>query len=211
MKFGGTAGTIVSDTATLIVATSPPGPAGLVVNVTVTTAGGTSAVSAADKFSYLTPHELFIYNVYELLFNRAPDPGAAVWINLLDAGVAPSAVVLDIEQAPGNEYQTHVVISLYQHYLGRTLDPGSQNWVNQLAGGVSIESVTASILASPEYFADKGGTNAGYVNGLYTDVLGRSADSAGFNGWLAALNSGAFRARKWRWTFSPRRNTAPTW
>ena len=50
VKFGGTAATITSDTATQIVATSPPGTG--VVDVTVTTAGGTSATSPADEFNY---------------------------------------------------------------------------------------------------------------------------------------------------------------
>ena len=51
MKFGGTAATIVSDTATQIVAISPAGTG--VVDVTVTTAGGTSATVSADQFSYV--------------------------------------------------------------------------------------------------------------------------------------------------------------
>ncbi|OWK39897.1 Flagellar hook-length control protein FliK [Fimbriiglobus ruber] len=52
VAFGGTAGTIVSDTLTQIVATAPAGVAGT-VDVAVTTAGGTSATSTADQFTYL--------------------------------------------------------------------------------------------------------------------------------------------------------------
>jgi hypothetical protein len=44
--------TVVSSTS--ITATSPAGTAG-VANVTVTTPGGTSAISAADDFTYVTP------------------------------------------------------------------------------------------------------------------------------------------------------------
>ena len=51
VDFGGIAATIVSDTAAQIVATSPAGSG--VVDVTVTTAGGTSATSSADQFSYV--------------------------------------------------------------------------------------------------------------------------------------------------------------
>ena len=43
--------TVTADTATSITATSPAGSG--TVDVTVTTAGGTSATSAADKFTYL--------------------------------------------------------------------------------------------------------------------------------------------------------------
>ena len=50
VDFGSTAATITSDTATQITAVSPAGTG--VVDVTVTTAGGTSAKSSADQFSY---------------------------------------------------------------------------------------------------------------------------------------------------------------
>ncbi|OWK39899.1 IPT/TIG domain-containing protein [Fimbriiglobus ruber] len=54
VAFGGVAGAIVSDTATQIVATAPVESAG-VVDVTVTTAGGTSVTSSADQFTYAIP------------------------------------------------------------------------------------------------------------------------------------------------------------
>jgi len=53
VKFGTASGTITANTATSITVTSPAGSIGT-VDVTVATLGGTSATSAADKFSYLT-------------------------------------------------------------------------------------------------------------------------------------------------------------
>ena len=53
VMFGSTAATsYVVNSATSITAVSPAGSAGT-VDVTVTTPGGTSAISAADKFTYL--------------------------------------------------------------------------------------------------------------------------------------------------------------
>ncbi|MGO9111611.1 MAG: IPT/TIG domain-containing protein, partial [Thermoguttaceae bacterium] len=52
VKFGNPAATIVSDTATQIVANSPAEAAGA-VDITVTTSAGTSALSAVDKFTYV--------------------------------------------------------------------------------------------------------------------------------------------------------------
>ncbi len=52
VKFGGTSAHITSDSATLITATAPPGTNGT-VDVTVTTAGGTSATSSADQYTYV--------------------------------------------------------------------------------------------------------------------------------------------------------------
>ncbi len=52
VDFGKVAATINSDTATQIICTSPAEAAGT-VNITVTTSAGTSALSAADEFTYV--------------------------------------------------------------------------------------------------------------------------------------------------------------
>ncbi|MGA2122555.1 MAG: IPT/TIG domain-containing protein [Methanoregula sp.] len=52
VKFGSTAGTILTNSSTSITATAPAGAAGT-VDVTITTLGGTSATSASDKFTYV--------------------------------------------------------------------------------------------------------------------------------------------------------------
>jgi hypothetical protein len=54
VNFGAVAGTIVSNTDTQVVVTSPAQGAG-VVEVTVTTAGGTSALTPADRYTYVAP------------------------------------------------------------------------------------------------------------------------------------------------------------
>ena len=51
VKFGSTAATITSDTATQIMATSPAGSG--TVDITVTGPGGTTATSSADQFTYV--------------------------------------------------------------------------------------------------------------------------------------------------------------
>jgi IPT/TIG domain/Divergent InlB B-repeat domain len=55
-------GAIVSNTATQIIVTAPAGTPGT-VDVTVVTAGGTSATSGADEFTYLAPLALTISKV----------------------------------------------------------------------------------------------------------------------------------------------------
>ena len=54
VKFGAATAAIISNTGTQIVATSPAGTAGT-VDVTVTTVGGDSAISSADRFTYYVP------------------------------------------------------------------------------------------------------------------------------------------------------------
>ena len=54
VNFGQTAGTIVADGSTYVIAAAPAGTAGT-VDVTVTTPYGTSATSMADQFTYVAP------------------------------------------------------------------------------------------------------------------------------------------------------------
>jgi parallel beta-helix repeat protein len=53
VMFGNLSATIESDTATQIVVLAPAALVGMTVDVTVTTAGGTSPISSADRFTYI--------------------------------------------------------------------------------------------------------------------------------------------------------------
>lgn len=163
-----------------------------------TLAGGASGKGTVFEVSIpasLTHNQRFVTSVYQQLLNRNPEPaGLAHWTGQLDSGVSPSSVVQAIETAPSNEYLTDLVTAAYQHYLKRTPDAGGLKfWVNQLVQSGSIAGTIASMVSSPEYFADQGATNTGYINGLYTDVLGRAPDPSGQAFWVGALNGGGAR------------------
>jgi hypothetical protein len=51
----------------------------------------------------------------------------------------------------------------------------------------------SGFIASPEYYAKAGSTDAGWVTNLYTDVLGRSAGASEVAGWTANLGNGMRR------------------
>lgn len=91
---------------------------------------------------------------------------------------AAALLVLGLAGVNANAHacpHTALVQSWYQRYLHRQPDPqGLHTWVSALRQGESPLAVQASILASDEYFCRYGHTNAGFVTGLYTDVLGRA-------------------------------------
>jgi hypothetical protein len=125
---------------------------------------------------------------------------------------APSTAVLTIndplpqDPMPGNlrpvanalthsaESYALFVTGAYRLYLKRAPDPvGLAYWVNLLQyGGLTDERLEAEFLGSPEYIQDHGGTGAGWVRGMYQDLLGRDADAQGLaylTGVLAAGGS----------------------
>jgi hypothetical protein len=104
-------------------------------------------------------------------------------------------VALGIEASP--EYLTDLVESLYQQYLGRAADPSGLNSALQLlnAGGTD-EQVAAFLVGSAEFFQNQaGGTNAGFLNALYQDALGRAIDPSGQATYSQALANGVSRTQ----------------
>ena len=52
------------------------------------------------------------------------------------------------------------------------------------------------MLGSDEFFAGHGhGTAAGFLQALYTDLLGRTLDQAGWNYWANLVGQGAARSQ----------------
>lgn len=74
-------------------------------------------------------------------------------------------------------------------------DPqGEQHWLGLVQTGGTFEQVAEGLASSQEFYALHGGTNEGFINGLYMDVLNRGATTPDLASWEAALNSGATRA-----------------
>jgi len=87
------------------------------------------------------------------------------------------------------ERRSREINNFYQLYLGRGVDPsGLQFWLQVWAANNGPEPVQAGLLGSMEYFINRGGgTNAGFVQALYNDVLGRSAGPAEVAYWVNEL------------------------
>jgi hypothetical protein len=132
---------------------------------------------------------LYVRALYREILQRDADPaGLQSWVDLLGAGAARDAVVQGIWQSA--EHRGLQVDQLYATYLHRAADPvGRAFWTDALLQGTSEDAVIEGLLTSPEYqqaHADL----AGYLTGLYADVLGRAPDGAGLTAWQAAAAQG---------------------
>ena len=84
----------------------------------------------------------------------------------------------------------------HQHECGRhprhrLFRPGTRRPL--ATRGNHYKDILDGIFSSDEYGRKHGSTNAGYVAGLYQDILGRPATPGEVNGWLAGLGSPAGR------------------
>jgi subtilisin family serine protease len=166
-------------------------------------AGGFTTLSGT---SMATP---FVTGVVALLAGEHPEYSAAQLVQRILATVTPepglrgltvsggmvnAAAALGVQAANTTTPSTPV--------LG--LPPGGNNpggsttvnpnappasGIQALAAGSAADAVRATILASDEYYQAHGGTVAGFIDGLYLDLLGRAPDPSGlalWNSWLAA-------------------------
>jgi Ca2+-binding RTX toxin-like protein len=145
-----------------------------------------------------TDEEAAALRLYNGLLGRDADAGGAeAWGN-----VASGTALTNIAQGflGSSEFQNNMnsefIQSVYTTLLGRDADAGGKEaWLNLLAHGASHAEVIAGITSSDEgHAASASADNTDYVKALYTSVLGREADDAGLNNWVAALTAGADRA-----------------
>ncbi len=87
------------------------------------------------------------------------------------------------------------VSRLYSAYFVRSPEQGGFDyWVAQRANGRPLNDVSANFAASPEFVAAYGSlSNSAFVDLVYTNVVGRPADSGGRAFWIDYLNRGNSR------------------
>jgi hypothetical protein len=161
---------------------------------TPATATGTAQVTSSLKGGGppVPPEQAFVQGLYRDLLGRAADgQGLQGWTALLQAGGTRLQVVQGVWASP--EHRGRQVDQFYATYLHRAADaPGRAGWINALLGGMSEEAVARGFLASDEYRQAHASPTA-YLFGLYADVLGRSPDPDGLDGWQQAAQDGLSR------------------
>ena len=82
---------------------------------------------------------------------------------------------------------------VYKAAFNRTPDLGGLGcWIRGMDGGISLNAVAQGFVNSAEFKTVYGAspTNAQIDTRFYDNVLGRAADSGGYNYWLGILDSG---------------------
>jgi lysophospholipase L1-like esterase len=135
----------------------------------------------------------FVKGVFLDTLGRSADPGAQAWFTQqLDAG-HPTGMVASMSIG-SNEFAIDLVKAAYRQYLGRDPEPTAlAYWVNALRTNTRDEQLTAALVASDEFYALAGGTDADWIVGAYQAVLGRAASGADLQWATGLLNSGVSR------------------
>jgi hypothetical protein len=153
---------------------------------------GLQDVGAFETYP-LTGNAALVQTLYYDFLGRTGDTAnpndAGAWVNALNAGLlTPLQVATAISRSP--EALGVVVDGLYFKILKRASDPaGRAAFVSFLQQGGTVEQAIVMMVTSPEYSTLTGGTDTGFISGLYTQLLGRNVSPAELAGWLALLPS----------------------
>ena len=91
----------------------------------------------------------------------------------------------------GSLNNTQFVTLLYNNVLGRAPDTAGLNgWVSLLQSGYTRGQVLVGFSDSPEYQASS--ANKVFVTMMYTGMLRRSPEPAGFNAWVNGMNAATY-------------------
>jgi hypothetical protein len=130
----------------------------------------------------------FVTHMFVDLLGRAPSASeAATFAGITDGTSRTAAATALLTSA---EYRGNLVSGYYALLLHRGASLAEIGfWMPAFIASLTDEQVEAQILASPEYFAIAGGTNAGWVQRAYADLLGRAPTASDLATLGAALAS----------------------
>jgi len=136
----------------------------------------------------------FLGSVWQDLLGRDITPSEkASMLDFLDSGGSHAQVAQTVLNSA--EYRTKLAQSLFQQFLGRAATQTEVNFFSSaLQQGVTVEQLIAVIVGSDEYYQNRGGgTNNGFLEQLYNDLLGRPIDEGSLASFTDLLNRGGSR------------------
>ena len=151
----------------------------------------------------------FVTTMYQNVLGRAPDAdGLAYWTGQLASGAQNRAdVLVGFSESAENKARTADLLDqgvwvpvpeagqvarVFYATLGRAPDAaGLGYWTSLLrGGGAGLRDVALGFMAAPEFTLRYGAvSDERFVDLLYQNVLGRSADAAGTGYWVSLLAS----------------------
>jgi PKD repeat protein len=157
--------------------------------------GGGSGGGGSNGDAPANADTQFLILLFEDLLGRQPSQTEITsYSSQLDSGSLTRSQ-LTLQLVNTQEYRTDVVNTDYANILQRPADAvGLSTWVNFLAQGGTELQLQAQLLGSGEFFSNQGGgTNSGFLNALYQNVLSRPIDATGLQTWTQALTNGMSR------------------
>ncbi|MFI5382038.1 MAG: DUF4214 domain-containing protein [Tepidisphaerales bacterium] len=137
--------------------------------------GNALLLSAIDaRTAVATPSQDFVSQAYVDILNRPVDPPSLDSFSTALDGGSLTRTQVALALAGSAEYRQIEVQASYRDLLHREAGPADlTTGLSVLGSGDTLEQLQAILLGSPECLAIHGGTNDGWLDGVYADLLGR--------------------------------------
>ena len=149
----------------------------------------TNSIKGQVRYGAQPDAASYIRQQYRDLFGRAPSD-KELFVDGLTVK-AQSLADYDESLIGGSVWQRSAgdVARLYSAYFGRDADKsGLSYWVGRVQAGTSLNAVSSAFADSSEFKTTYGALDeAGFVNLVYQNVLGRPGDSGGTAYWTGQL------------------------
>lgn len=157
---------------------------------------GGARATRAPQLDVASPQERHVRRLaYDLQNDGDPIPGFVEFLVRTlyeEDDISPARLVDSMQRV--DEGGTATVEDLFSDLLRRTVDPASREFFVLRLDRIGRQKVAADLVASGEYFTRQGGgTNGGWVDAFYRDLLGRPADAGGRQYFLSELAAGRSR------------------
>ena len=148
----------------------------------------------AEGHAALERERRFVVNAYREFLGRDPRTAEEdFWTNEMSFGIDRTRFTWAL--ARSDEWLRYELDKMYRGALGRAADEGGlRYWSSYVRGGGRLTEVGSYLYASDEFYERSGGTDRGFVTGLYHALLGRAPDATGLRHWLQAMSRGLPRA-----------------
>jgi hypothetical protein len=168
--------------------------------VTSTASSAVTPAAPANPFSPFASWSALVKRQYVDLTTKQPTASQlSSWESQLAGGTKTVGDLDDsLRRGPENLANVDPVVRVYRAFLGRAPDAGGLKfWIARKRNVAPAKTWTVTQIAtdftkSNEFKTKYGSlTNRQFVTRIYTDVLGRAADTSGVNYWTAKLDSKA--------------------
>ncbi|MCB1031579.1 MAG: DUF4214 domain-containing protein, partial [Acidimicrobiales bacterium] len=139
-----------------------------------------------------------IQQQYRDVLQREPSSAdQEFWSSRVAASWTPGQFIAHLALSSEADTKVHSLTRLYLAYFLRNPDHGGHSyWLAQRNNGATLVSISTSFANSSEFKNRYGSlSNSAFVDRVYRNVMGRSADTAGLNYWTGRLNSGTSRGQ----------------
>lgn len=153
--------------------------------------------ASAASYSYGAAYkeaQSVVNALYQDLLGRGVDStGLSTWSTALASGTSQSQLVGSLTSS--DEYVWKRINQAYVEVLGRQPDSAASDWyVGVRRGSVTVDDVARRFYSSQEFYLRSGATDVGFIQTLYSVMLGRSAGPAEIEHWRPQIASRGYGA-----------------